>query len=80
MGWKWQYTRQIGECLYGLRPDSHRRSVRCTDIHKWIVELDKFDDNPAGSNEGILEAIQMVWYEEWQEDNDPEDDPYRYDR
>jgi FeS assembly protein IscX len=41
--------------------------VRFTDLHKWITELDDFGDDPKGSNEGKLEAIQMAWYEEWQE-------------
>ena len=26
-----------------------------------------FDDDPKGSNEPKLEAIQMAWYEEWKE-------------
>jgi len=29
--------------------------------------LDKFDDDPAGSNEPTLEAIQMAWNETYQE-------------
>ena len=33
-------------------------------------------DDPQASSEGHLEAIQMVWYEEWQEDHDPSEDPY----
>ena len=40
-----------------------------TDLHKWITELESFDDDPQASNEKRLEAIQMAWYEEWKEGN-----------
>jgi FeS assembly protein IscX len=41
--------------------------IRFTDLHKWITELDGFDDDPLKSNEAKLEAVQMAWLEEWQE-------------
>ena len=31
-----------------------------------VCELDEFGDDPNGSNEKILENIQMTWYEEKQ--------------
>ena len=34
------------------------------DLHKKICELDNFNGDPKGSNEKILEAIQMLWIEE----------------
>jgi len=41
--------------------------IRYTDLHKWITELPDFKDDPAASTEGKLEAIQMAWLEEYQE-------------
>jgi FeS assembly protein IscX len=41
-------------------------TVRFTDMHKAVCELPDFTDDPKKSNERILEAIQMAWYEEWQ--------------
>ena len=41
--------------------------MRFTDLHKWITQLDGFGDDPAKSNEGKLEAIQMAWYDEWKD-------------
>ena len=41
--------------------------IRYTDLHKWITELDDFDDDPMASTEGKLEAIQMAWLEEYKE-------------
>lgn len=38
--------------------------VRYTDMHQWICELPGFTGDPEGSNERILEAIQMAWIEE----------------
>ena len=39
--------------------------MRFTDLHRWVTELEGFDDDPAASTEGRLEAIQMAWYEAW---------------
>lgn len=80
MGLKWIDNQIIGEKLYDRFPDTHPLSVRFTELHQWVTALDDFDDDPQASTEGRLEAIQMVWYEEWQEDHDPKEDPYRYER
>ena len=45
-------------------PDIDPQKIRFTDLHKWVCELDEFDDEPDKSNEKILEAIQMAWIEE----------------
>jgi FeS assembly protein IscX len=63
----WQDAEDIGFALYEKYPDTDPLQVRFTDLHKWIVELEGFDDDPAKSNEGKLEAIQMAWYEEWKD-------------
>ena len=39
-------------------------NLRFTDLHKWVIGLDDFDDDPNSSNEKILEAIQMAWIHE----------------
>jgi FeS assembly protein IscX len=41
--------------------------VRFTDLHRYVTELPGFADDPAKSNEPRLEAIQMAWYEEYQD-------------
>ena len=41
--------------------------IRFTDLHKWITELEDFDDDPLKSNEAKLERIQMAWLEEYQD-------------
>ena len=69
MDMDWSDTREIGETLYELHPDTDPLTIRFTDLHKWVVELPDFKDDPQGSSEGILESIQMVWYEEWKIDH-----------
>jgi len=41
--------------------------VRFTDLREKVLQLEGFDDDPKMSNEPKLEAIQMAWHEEWQE-------------
>ncbi|WP_341263821.1 Fe-S cluster assembly protein IscX [Morganella morganii] len=66
MGLKWQDSREIGEALYDLYPDTDPKTVRFTDMHQWICELKEFDDAPEKSNEKVLEAILLVWLDEFE--------------
>jgi len=42
-------------------------TVRFTDLHKYVTELEGFADDPTKSNEPKLEAIQMAWHEEYKD-------------
>ena len=57
---KWTDAQLIAEELYDRNPDLDPKTVRFTDLHKWICELDDFDDDPMKSNESILEAIDSI--------------------
>jgi FeS assembly protein IscX len=63
----WLDAEDIGLSLYEAHPDVDPLTVRFTDMRQWVLELDDFEDDPAKSNEGKLEAIQMAWYEEWKD-------------
>jgi len=63
----WSDFDDIGVALFEKFPDVDPLTVRFTDLHKWVTELEDFDDDPARSNESKLEAIQMAWYEEWKD-------------
>ncbi len=65
----WSDAREIGETLYEEHEDVDPLSIGFVQLHKWITELDGFDDDPKASTEKHLEAIQMVWYEEWKVDH-----------
>ena len=60
----WLDVREIGIALSERFPDTDPLSIRFTDLHRWVRELPGFSDDPAKSNEKILEAIQMAWVEE----------------
>jgi FeS assembly protein IscX len=64
----WTSILEIAENLFENHPDVDPRNIRFTDLHKWVTEIPSFEDDPKASNERILEAIQMAWIEEWEED------------
>lgn len=64
---KWSDGEEIALALMEKFPDTDPLTVRFTDLHRWVVELDGFADDPHTSNEGILEGIQMKWHEEYQD-------------
>ena len=66
-GMTWDQIDNIALSLQEKHPDVDPLTVRFTDLHKWITELPGFADDPAASSEGKLEAIQMAWYDEWQD-------------
>ena len=63
----WDNTENIALALLEKFPDTDPLTVRFTDLHKWVTELEDFSDDPKASNEGKLEAIQMAWHEEYTE-------------
>ncbi|HDN27928.1 MAG TPA: Fe-S assembly protein IscX [Thioploca sp.] len=64
MGLKWTDTQDIAIELYEKLPDVDPQYVSFPDMHRWICELEDFDDDPERSGEKILEAIQMAWIDE----------------
>ena len=65
----WDSAEDLGILLSEKYPDQNPLEVRFTDLHKMVTEMPEFADDPKKSNEGKLEAIQMAWYEEWQDKN-----------
>ncbi|NBW00282.1 MAG: Fe-S assembly protein IscX [Betaproteobacteria bacterium] len=61
---KWTDTREIAIQLCEQHSDVDPKTIRFTDLHRWVMELPGFSDDPNRSNEKILEAIQMTWIEE----------------
>lgn len=61
---RWTDVRDIAIELEESHPDADNVNLRFTDLHKWVLELPDFADEPTRSNEKILEAIQAAWIEE----------------
>jgi FeS assembly protein IscX len=58
---KWTDSLEIAIALAEKHPDVDPKTVRFTDLRRWVLELPGFDDDPKHSGEKILEAIQMAW-------------------
>ena len=65
MGLKWDDSDDIAEQLLDSHPAVNPLEVRFTDLHRWVTEIEDFDDDPQASTEGKLEAIQMAWLEHY---------------
>jgi len=61
---KWIDTREIAIALAQAHPEVDAERVNFVDLHRWVLALDGFDDDPKRSGEKILEAIQAAWIEE----------------
>jgi FeS assembly protein IscX len=61
----WRDAEDIGIALSEKYPDTDPLGVRFTDLHRFVTELPGFGGDPKGSNEKILEAIQMAWLDEY---------------
>lgn len=64
MSLKWADVVDIAIELAETRPDVDPRYVNFVDLHRWVVELPEFSDDPARGGEKVLEAIQAAWIEE----------------
>ena len=64
---KWTSFEDIGIAIVEKFPGVDPLTVRFTDLRERVLGLDGFDDDPMGSNEPKLEAIQMAWYEEYKD-------------
>lgn len=61
---KWTDIDDIAIALVEGHPEVDPRAVRFTSLHRWVTELEEFDDDPARAGEKILEAIQAAWIDE----------------
>ena len=64
MSLKWTDSLEVAIALLDAHPDIDPKTIRVTDLHRWVRELPEFTDDPERSNERILEAIQMNWIDE----------------
>ena len=61
---RWTDVQEIAIELEERHPDADNVNLRFTDLHRWVMELPEFGDDPNRSNEKILEAIQAAWIAE----------------
>jgi FeS assembly protein IscX len=61
---KWTDVQAIAIELAEQHPEVDPMTVRFTDLHNWVLQLENFADDPKRSGERILEAIQQAWIAE----------------
>jgi FeS assembly protein IscX len=64
MSLKWAGVLEILIQLAESTPDVDPRYVNFVDLHKWMLALAEFSDDPTRGGEKLLEAIQPTWIEE----------------
>ena len=67
MSLTWEDAEDLGVELADAYTGVDPLSVRFTDLHRFVIELPDFDDDPKRSDEAKLEAIQMAWLEEFRD-------------
>jgi FeS assembly protein IscX len=70
---KWTDSEDIGIALADKFPGVDPLTIRFTDLRERVMALEGFSDDPKGSNEPKLEAIQMAWHEEFSGGEGPPD-------
>lgn len=61
---QWTDSQRIAEALYDTHPEIDPKTIRFTDLMRWVMELDGFNDSADRCGEKILEAIQLAWIDE----------------
>lgn len=61
---KWIDIQDIAIELCEAHPDVDPLGINFVELHRMVLALEGFNDDPARSGEKILEAIQAAWIEE----------------
>lgn len=65
MALTWKDSEDIAIVLHEQEPHTDPLTVRFTALRDKVIALPDFEDKLENLNEKILEAIQMAWYEEY---------------
>jgi FeS assembly protein IscX len=63
-GLKWIDSLEIALDLIELYPEVNPLTLNFTDLRQWVLDLERFNDDPAHCGERVLEAIQLAWIDE----------------
>lgn len=63
-GLKWIDSLEIALDLIEQHPDVNPLKLHFTELRQWVLELERFNDEPAHCGERVLEAIQLAWIDE----------------
>lgn len=63
-GLRWTDSLEIALDLMEQHEDVDPYKLHFTELRQWVIDLERFDDNPDHCGERILEAIQLAWMSE----------------
>ncbi|TYK67376.1 Fe-S cluster assembly protein IscX [Colwellia echini] len=63
-GLRWTDSLEIALDLMEEHEDVDPLKIHFTDLRQWVLDLERFDDDPKHCGERVLEAIQLAWIAE----------------
>lgn len=63
-GLRWTDSLEIALDLMEQHEDVDPYKLHFTELRQWILDLERFDDDPEHCGERVLEAIQLAWMSE----------------
>jgi len=63
-GLKWVDSLEIALDLIEQHPEVDPLQLHFTELRQWVIELERFNDDPKHCGERVLEAIQLAWIDE----------------
>jgi FeS assembly protein IscX len=66
---QWNHIEDIAFALFEREPTLNPLTVRFTDLRDKILALPNFVGEREKCNEKILEAVQMAWLEEFEDED-----------
>jgi len=60
----WTDSFEIALDLIEKHPDVDPRKLHFPELMQWVIDLDRFSDDPKHCGERVLEAIQLAWINE----------------
>lgn len=64
MSLRWTDSLEIALDLLEIYPDVDPKQLRFPELMKWVIDLERFVDDPKHCGERVLEAIQLAWINE----------------
>jgi len=63
-GIQWSDSQEIALDLIEQHSEVDPLKLHFTELRQWVLELERFDDDPNHCGERVLEAIQLAWIAE----------------
>lgn len=63
-GLKWNDSLAIAIDLMELHSNVDPLKLHFMELRQWVLDLERFDDDPEHCGERVIEAIQLAWITE----------------